>query len=69
MGKLTLCDMCIDRLNQGLKPACEVACPAGAIKTFTAKEISVMRGNEVVEKIGKSVNIVNLASAKDIAQT
>jgi len=54
MGKLTLCNMCIDRLKQELKTACEVACPAGAIKTGTDKEISIMQGRKVIEKMGKA---------------
>ena len=31
-GIMQKCSLCASRLNQGLLPACQVACPAGAIK-------------------------------------
>ena len=31
-GKMRKCSMCAVRIDQGLRPACEVACPAEAIR-------------------------------------
>lgn len=42
-GKIALCDMCIARLKDGKKTACQSACPAGAIFVGTANEISAFK--------------------------
>ena len=44
-GKLKLCDMCLDRLEEGKKPACEAACPAGAIITGTPDAIEAYQAH------------------------
>jgi len=46
-GKIALCDMCIDRLKDGKKTACQSACPAGAIFVGTADEIRAFKDNSL----------------------
>ncbi|MBW2609096.1 MAG: 4Fe-4S binding protein [Deltaproteobacteria bacterium] len=50
-GKLVLCDLCIDRLREGKKTACEAACPASAIYVASPEEISELRARKAVERI------------------
>jgi anaerobic dimethyl sulfoxide reductase subunit B (iron-sulfur subunit) len=50
-GKLVLCDMCIDRLREGKKTACEATCVAGAITTGTPKKIAQVQQGKIIWKI------------------
>ena len=50
-GKLELCDMCFERLNEGKKAACEAVCLANAIHTGTAEEIADLKARKVLERI------------------
>jgi formate dehydrogenase iron-sulfur subunit len=38
-GTLAKCDLCNDRVHNGLKPACVTACPTGAMKFGEREEI------------------------------
>lgn len=35
LGKIAKCDGCVDRVGQGLSPACVLACPTGALSFIT----------------------------------
>ncbi|MCK7509555.1 MAG: 4Fe-4S binding protein [Desulfobacterales bacterium] len=39
-GKVLKCDYCMDRVDQGLKPACVTKCTAHALHWISAKEAS-----------------------------
>jgi Fe-S-cluster-containing dehydrogenase component len=39
-GKAMKCDMCMDRIDQGLKPACVSVCPADALRFGSPHELS-----------------------------
>ncbi len=52
-GKLVLCDLCIDRLKEGKKAACEASCPAAAIFVGTPEEIAELQARKAVERIEK----------------
>ena len=54
-GKLVLCNLCIDRLREGKKTACEAACPAGAICVSSPEEIAELRSRKAAERIGKGI--------------
>jgi Fe-S-cluster-containing dehydrogenase component len=53
-GKLVLCDMCIDRIKEGKKAACEAACPACAIITATAEEIAEIQAKKASKRIAQA---------------
>jgi Fe-S-cluster-containing dehydrogenase component len=55
-GKMVLCDMCIDRLKEGRKTACEATCPAGAIKTGIDQEIIDLQAKKAIERIKGSAS-------------
>jgi len=38
-GKMIKCDYCVDRLDQGLKPACVTKCTTHALKFVTIAEV------------------------------
>jgi Fe-S-cluster-containing dehydrogenase component len=40
------CDLCIDRLDKGLQPACVAACPSHCIYYGNKKEISRLSGKK-----------------------
>ncbi|MBW2609313.1 MAG: 4Fe-4S dicluster domain-containing protein [Deltaproteobacteria bacterium] len=52
-GKMVLCNLCIDRLREGKKTACEAACPASAIYISSPEDISKLRSRIAVERIAK----------------
>ncbi len=60
-GKIVLCDMCIDRLREGKKAACEAACQAKAIKIGSAQEIADLQARKAIKRIKESVNLTQAA--------
>lgn len=54
-GKLALCDLCIDRLREGKKAACEATCQATAILIGTPEEIAEVRAKKAADRIGKGL--------------
>lgn len=51
--KVSKCDMCVDRIDQGLKPACVESCPGNVLKWGEIEELRKEYGNdiEVVERM------------------
>ncbi|MFC1893726.1 4Fe-4S dicluster domain-containing protein [Chloroflexota bacterium] len=54
-GKLVLCDLCIDRLKEGKKTACEATCPANAIFVGTPEEIAELQAKKAVRRIERGL--------------
>lgn len=54
-GKLALCDLCIDRLKEGKKAACEAACPAAAILVGTPEEVAELQAKKAVHRIERGI--------------
>ncbi len=45
------CDMCLDRVRSGRKPACVEACPTGALMLVTEVELAKLRIERLLGKI------------------
>jgi anaerobic dimethyl sulfoxide reductase subunit B (iron-sulfur subunit) len=54
-GIMQKCDFCLDRLEQGQKPACELTCTAGAIHTGTMEELSELASQKASQKIAGAI--------------
>jgi formate dehydrogenase iron-sulfur subunit len=57
-GTLAKCDMCNDRIHNGLQPACVTACPSGAMRFGDRKDILAFarkRLGKVKEKFPKAM--------------
>ncbi len=50
-GKIALCDLCIHRLEQGKKTACQAACVAKCIHVGTTNEMSRIRRQRATTRI------------------
>lgn len=49
-GRMVKCDLCVGRLEAGLKPACASACPVEAIKFDKAERVSAPVRGRVLER-------------------
>ncbi len=61
------CDFCIDRIDNGLAPACVSACPTGALKYGERSELekeAMERVKQLKEKGFKKANVYGLGSYK-----
>lgn len=56
-GKLALCDLCIDRLREGKKTACQHTCPARAIFVGSPEEIAEIQAKKAVDRIRSGATI------------
>ncbi|HID98106.1 MAG TPA: 4Fe-4S dicluster domain-containing protein [Thermodesulfobacteriaceae bacterium] len=50
-GKVIKCDLCRDRIDQGLEPACTTKCTTGAIRLVTPQAASKKKRREFAEKM------------------
>ncbi len=50
-GIMQKCDFCLDRLEQGQKPVCELTCDANALHTGTIEELSKLVAEKAVKKL------------------
>ena len=47
------CDMCLERLDKGQEPACIEACPTGALKLVSLKEMTKSKRKEASRQLAK----------------
>ncbi|NPA95065.1 MAG: 4Fe-4S dicluster domain-containing protein [Thermodesulfobacteria bacterium] len=53
-GKVAKCDLCKDRIDQGLKPACVTKCTTGALQFGTPQEASEKKRRDFAEQMVKN---------------
>jgi formate dehydrogenase iron-sulfur subunit len=64
-GQWTKCDMCIDRIQQGLKPACVTACPTGTMN-FGDRDAMLEMARKRLEEVKKTHPGAFLADPEDV---
>jgi len=55
-GRIYKCNLCIDRIKNGLRPACVTACSTGALN-FGTKAAMLKLANERIREIGGDANL------------
>ena len=50
-GTMQNCNMCLDRLKEGKKPACATTCPVGALQFGTLEELSALASAKAARKL------------------
>ena len=55
-GKVTKCDYCKDRIDQGLKPACVTNCTTGCLKFGRVEEMTQIRRQRHAESVASFEN-------------
>ncbi|MFZ5571584.1 MAG: 4Fe-4S dicluster domain-containing protein [Thermodesulfobacteriota bacterium] len=55
-GRIHKCTMCIDRITNGLKPACVTACSTGALQ-FGPKQDMLKLAHDRIRILGKNANL------------
>jgi formate dehydrogenase iron-sulfur subunit len=64
-GIMSKCDMCIDRVHNGLKPACVTICPTGAMN-FGDREEMLALAEKHLEKVKKRSPKAHLVDPDDV---
>lgn len=49
-GRMVKCDLCIERLKAGKRPACEVVCPARAVIVGSPEEIARLKSSRAAAR-------------------
>lgn len=58
-GKIYKCDYCVERIEQGLEPACVTRCPMGALSFVSAQEVSDLKRTKWLEStFGRAARLV-----------
>lgn len=55
---MTKCDMCVDRLRAGLKPACVASCPGRALECGPLEELRKLHPHATFEAVGAPRELV-----------
>lgn len=64
-GLLSKCDMCLDRVHNGLKPACVLSCPTGAMSFGEEDEIMAL-AEERLKKVQETYPDAMLGDPDDV---
>jgi formate dehydrogenase iron-sulfur subunit len=68
LGGMSKCTMCIDRIREGMPPACVKACPTGAMNFGEREDILKMARNQldVVQQVHRNASLVHPESVRVI---
>jgi DMSO reductase iron-sulfur subunit len=50
-GKMQMCNLCLERLEQGKVPACVVTCPTKAVHVGTMEELSALGAKKAARRV------------------
>lgn len=64
-GTLTKCDMCVDRISNGKKPACVATCPTGAM-TFGNRGDILAKAKKRLSKVKRTSRKAQLIDYEDL---
>lgn len=59
-GRMQKCDLCVDRIEQGLEPACVATCPAEALFFGTMEELNRLSSRKGVMRLKRTRRNVTL---------
>jgi formate dehydrogenase iron-sulfur subunit len=65
VGGMAKCTMCIDRIKEGLLPACVKSCPTGTMNFGDRKDM-LEKANKRLEEVKKVYNDASLANPDDV---
>jgi formate dehydrogenase iron-sulfur subunit len=68
LGGMSKCTMCIDRIREGMPPACVKACPTGAMNFGEREDILKMARNQLdeVQQVHRNASLVHPESVRVI---
>lgn len=58
-GRMAKCDLCCVRREHGMKPACVLVCPSGALDAGPVEEMSEKKADKASVKLLRSLIVIS----------